>query len=56
MLNFFQISVIFQTCFGCFLPANTTNKNSLNYKNFTLPVLCNIQSLETCSLQGRDET
>jgi len=26
-LNFFQISDIFPTCFGCFMPANTTNKN-----------------------------
>jgi len=26
-LNFFQISGIFPTCFGCFLPTNTTNKN-----------------------------
>jgi len=25
-LNFFQISGIFPTCFGCFLPANTTKK------------------------------
>jgi len=29
-LNFFQISGTFPTCFGCFLPANTANKNSLN--------------------------
>jgi len=56
MFYFFQISVIFPTCFGCFLPANTTNKKSLNYKNFTLPVLCNIQSFKTCSLRDRDET
>jgi len=26
-LEFFFISGIFPTCFGCFLPANTTNKN-----------------------------
>ena len=26
-LNFFQISGIFPMCFGCFLPANATNKN-----------------------------
>jgi len=25
-LIFFQVSGIFPTCFGCFLPANTTNK------------------------------
>ena len=25
-LEFFQVSGIFSTCFGCFLPANTTNK------------------------------
>jgi len=36
-LIFFQISGIFSTCFGCFLPANTTNKKSLNYKGFTKP-------------------
>ena len=30
-LNFFRISDIFRPVFGCFLPANTTNKNSLNY-------------------------
>jgi len=48
--NFFQISGIFPTCFTCFLPANTTNKKSLNYKNFNKPFLCNIQSFQTwCS-------
>jgi len=26
-LECFQISGIFPTCFDCFLPANTTNKN-----------------------------
>jgi len=26
-LNFFKILAFFPTCFGCFLPANTTNKN-----------------------------
>jgi len=26
--NYFQISNIFPTSFGCFLPANTTNKKS----------------------------
>jgi len=46
-LNFFQNSGIFPTCFGCFLPANTTNKKSLNYRNFNKPFLCNIQSLGT---------
>ena len=25
----------FQTCFDCFLPANKTNKKSLNFRNFT---------------------
>ena len=28
-LNFFQISGMFPTCFGCFLPANATNKKSI---------------------------
>ena len=28
--NFFQISGIFPTCSGCFLPANTTNKKSMD--------------------------
>ena len=55
-LNFFQISGIFPTCFGCFLPTNRTNKNSLNYRNFDKPFLCNIQSLETWNLRDRDET
>jgi len=55
-LIFFQISGIFSTCFGCFLPANTANKKSLNYRNFTLPVFGNIQGLETCILWNRDET
>ena len=36
-LKFFQISGIFPSCFGCFLPANTTNKKSLNYRNFNQP-------------------
>ena len=48
-LNFFQICGIFLTCFGCFLPANTTNKKWLYYRNFTLPVLCNNQTPETCT-------
>jgi len=26
-LGFFQVSGIFPKCFGCFIPANTTNKN-----------------------------
>jgi len=54
-LNFSQISGIFATCFDCFLPANTTNTKSLNYRNFTLPFLRNIQTLETCNLRDRDE-
>jgi len=29
-------------------------KKSLNYKNFTIPFLCNIQSLETWNLRDRD--
>ena len=53
-LNIFQISGIFPTYFGCFLPANATNKKSSSYRNFTKPFLCNIQSLKTCSL--RDKT
>jgi len=31
-------------CFDCFLPANTTNKKSLNHKNFNKPSLCTIIS------------
>jgi len=54
--EFFQISGIFPTCNGCFSPANTTNKKLLKYKNFNKPFLCNIQSLETCSLRDRNET
>jgi len=46
-LIFFQISAIFLSCFDCSLPANTTNVKSLNYRNFTIPVLRNSQSLET---------
>jgi len=53
-LNFFQIYGTFPTCFGCFLPANTTNKMSLIYINFNKPFLCNIQSLETWNLWDRD--
>jgi len=53
-LNFSQIFGIFPTCFDNFLPANTTNITSLNYKNFTIPFLPNKQSLETCSLRDRD--
>ena len=53
-LIFFQISGIFPTCFGCFLPANATNKKSLNYRNFSQPFLHNIQSLETWNLRDRD--
>ena len=52
---FFQISGFFPSCFGCFLPANTTNKKSSNYRKFAIPFLCNIQSLDTTSLRDRDE-
>ena len=55
-LNFFQISAIFLARFGCFLPANTTNKKSLNHRNFTIPFLRYNQSLETCILRDRDMT
>ena len=55
-MKFFQISGNFSTCFGCFLPANTTNKKSLNYRNFNKPFLCNVQSLETWNFWDRDET
>jgi len=50
-LKFFQISGIFLTCFGCFLPVNATNQKIvvLYYRNFTLPLLCNIQTPETCT-------
>ena len=44
----------FSNCFGCFLPANTTNKKSLNYRDFTISFLCNIRSHETCSLRDQD--
>jgi len=47
-LKFFQNFWSFPTCFGCFLPANATNKNSSNYTKFTIPFLCDIQRLETC--------
>jgi len=41
---------LFQTCLSCFLPANITNKKSLNFRNFIEPFLCNFQSLETWNL------
>jgi len=52
-LDIFQITGIFLSCFGCFLPAETTKKY-LNYRNFNKPFLCNIQSLETWNLRDRD--
>jgi len=55
-LEFFHISGIFPTYFGCFLPANRTNKQSLNYWNLNKLFFCNIQSLEICSLRDRDQT
>jgi len=36
-LQFFRISDIFLTCFGCFLSANTADQNTLIYKSFTKP-------------------
>jgi len=33
-LNFFQISDIFPTCFGCFLRANTTNQKIVELQKF----------------------
>ena len=56
MLIFFEFLSFFRTCFRCFLRDNTTNKKSLNYRNFTISFLCNIPSLETCSLRDRDDT
>jgi len=56
LVEIFQISGIFPSYFCCFSPASTTKKNSLNYRNFTKPFLCNIQSLETYSLRDQDET
>ena len=43
-LKFLQISDIFPTWFSYFLPANATNKKSLNYRNFNRLFFCNIQS------------
>ena len=54
--QFFPISGIFPKCFGCFLPASTTNKKFLNCRNFNKPFLCNIRSLETWNLRDQDET
>ena len=41
-LKFFQIFGIFPTCFGCFLPTDTADKNT---SNFAKPYHCSIQSL-----------
>jgi len=54
-LQFFKIYGIFPTYLGCFLPANTKNKKSLNDRNFNQTFLCNIQSLETWNLPDRDQ-
>jgi len=40
--------------FWLFLTCKYTKQKSLNYKSFTNPFLCNIQSVETCSLRHRD--
>jgi len=48
------ISGIFPICFRCFLHANTTNKNSMKYRSFAKPFLCNIQNLEACNLRDRN--
>jgi len=51
-LNFFRISGFFLTCFGYFLPANTTDKKlvELCSRRFTKPFLCDIQSLKTITI------
>jgi len=35
-LKFCRISGSFPTCFGCFLSANTADRNPLNYRSFSL--------------------
>ena len=55
-VEFFQISGIFPICFGCFLLTNTTEKNSLNYRSFTKPYPCNIDSFKPQGLWPRPVT
>ena len=52
----FQIFGIFLICFGCFLLTNATEKNSLNYRSFTKPYPCNIDSFKTTGLWPRPVT
>jgi len=44
-VEIFQIFCIFYTCFGCFLPADTTGKNMLNHLRFTKSYIVSWDSL-----------
>jgi len=44
--EFFRFFGIFPTCIGCFLPADTADKNMFNYRSFPKPYCCSIQSLK----------
>ena len=54
-LNFW-ISGTFPICFGCFSLTNKTEKNLLNYRSFTKPYPCNIDSFKTTGLWSRPVT
>jgi len=57
-LIFFQNFGIFPMCFGCILPANATNKESLNYKNLTnhFFAIIKVSRPETIETETRPET
>jgi len=53
----------FPTCFGCFLPADTTNQKSLNHRNFNKPFFAIFKvsrpetfETETCKNWSQDES
>ena len=50
----FFLFFVFSDMFSLFLTCKCNKQKSLNFRNFTKLFLCNIQSLETCSLQNQD--
>jgi len=54
--NFFKFLALFRPILVVSYLKIQKTKHHWKYSSFTKPFLCNIQSLETCSLRDRDET
>jgi len=54
LLSWIFLFLAFSDIFWLFLTCKCNKQKSLNFRNFTKLFLCNIQSLETCSLRDQD--